>query len=253
MSNFWRTTKKWIHCSFFIAVKKLLSCSPFFFNVQGPVTFVTQSGAWACEIVSGSFQALASPYLAAAGRQKIQPQEMKIWGLKIVLGSFQALVPPYLAAAGRQKIQPQEMRPLLWPQPATKKSSHRKWESEPGKTFRDPRRDIFHYLGLQAEELWAKIWHGFPCFVDCENWEEQLSNFLRTIKKWIHCSFLLLLKSCSVVPLFFNVQGLFTFVALSKSPGASRPKHSKIFSERRSIYTCFQDDAVSSAAWLVLL
>ena len=29
---------------------------------------------------------------------------------EIVLGSFQALVPPYLAAAGHQKIQPQEMR-----------------------------------------------------------------------------------------------------------------------------------------------
>ena len=30
---------------FFIAVKKLLSCSPYFFNVEGPVTFVTLSKA----------------------------------------------------------------------------------------------------------------------------------------------------------------------------------------------------------------
>ena len=30
---------------------------------------------------TGSFQALASPYQAAAGHQKIQPQEMRIWGL----------------------------------------------------------------------------------------------------------------------------------------------------------------------------
>ena len=49
--------------------------------MQGPVAFVTECGAWACNIVSGSFQALASPYLAAAGHQKIQPQEMRIWGL----------------------------------------------------------------------------------------------------------------------------------------------------------------------------
>ena len=38
-------------------------------------------GAWVCEIVLGSFQALASHYLAATGHQKIQPQEMRIWGL----------------------------------------------------------------------------------------------------------------------------------------------------------------------------
>ena len=46
---------------------------------------------------------------------------MKIWGLgwQNCLGSFQG---------------------LAWPQPATKKSSHRK-------------RECFHYLGLQAEEL----------------------------------------------------------------------------------------------------
>ena len=30
---------------------------------------------------TGSFQALASPYQAAAGHQKIQPQEMRIGGL----------------------------------------------------------------------------------------------------------------------------------------------------------------------------
>ena len=40
-----------------------------------------ESGAWAGEIVLGSFQELAFPYLAAAGRQKIQPQEMRIRGL----------------------------------------------------------------------------------------------------------------------------------------------------------------------------
>ena len=80
-------------------------------------------------LVLGRFQGLASPYLAAASHQKIQPQEMRIWGLglricfrefsgtcapssghKIVVGSFQGLASPYLAAAGRQKIQPQEMR-----------------------------------------------------------------------------------------------------------------------------------------------
>ena len=92
----------------------------------------------------------------------------------------------------------------------------------------DSHRDIFHYLGLQAEEPWAKIWHGFPCFVDCENWEEQLSNFWRTTKKWTRCSFLLLLKSCSVAPLFFQCRRTCYLCYIVKSPGASRPKHSKI-------------------------
>ena len=57
-------------------------------------------------------QGLVSPYLAAAGRQTNQPQEMRIWGLgwRNCSRDFQALVPPYLAAAGHQKIQPQEMR-----------------------------------------------------------------------------------------------------------------------------------------------
>ena len=142
-------------------------------------------------------QGLVSPYLAAAGRQTNQPQEMRIWGLgwRNCSREFSGTCAP------------------LSGQPATKKSSHRKWESEPGKTFRDSHRDIFHYLGLQAEELWAKIWHGFPCFVDCENWEEQLSNFWRTTKKWTHCSFFIAIKkllSCS--PKFFNVEGPVTFV-----------------------------------------
>ena len=123
-------------------------------------------GAWAGKIVLKSFQGLASPYLAqpAAKKSSHRRWESGAWAGKIVLRSFQGLASPYLAAAGHQK------------------SSHRKWEPEPAKTFRDSRRGIFHYLGLQAEELWAKIRHGFPCFVDCENWEEQLSNFWRTTK-----------------------------------------------------------------------
>ena len=99
---------------------------------------------------TGSFQAFASSYQAAAGHQKIQPQEMRIWGLglrncfrefsgacallsgrsrppknpdteneNLGLGlrncfrEFSGIASPYLAAAGHQKIQPQQMR--IWP------------------------------------------------------------------------------------------------------------------------------------------
>ena len=87
LSNFWKTIKN-ESIVFFFAFKKLLSCAPVFSNVQGvsrhlrplirpqPATKKSshrkwESGAWACEIVLGSFQGLASPYLAAAGHQKI--------------------------------------------------------------------------------------------------------------------------------------------------------------------------------------
>ena len=152
---------------------------------------------------------------------EIQPQEMRIWGLgwrncsrefsgtwaplfgrsrppknpstgnenpcELVLGGFQGLASPYLAAPGHQKIQPQEMRISAW------------------QNFPRFPQGLFHYLGLQAEELWAKIWHGFPCFVDCENWEEQLSNFWRTTKKWIHCSFFIAVKKLLSCSPFFSM------------------------------------------------
>ena len=61
-------------------------------------------------------QGLVSPYLAAAGRQTNQPQEMRIWGLgwRNCSREFSGTCAPYLAAAGHQKIQPQEMRIWAW-------------------------------------------------------------------------------------------------------------------------------------------
>ena len=53
----------------------------------------------------------------------------------------------------------------------------------------------------------AKIWHGFPCFVDCENLEEQLSNFWRTTKNESIVLFFFLLESCSFAPLIFSKYG----------------------------------------------
>ena len=57
------------------------------------------------KLVSGIFKEFTSHYLAAT--KNIQPQEVRIWP-QLVLGSFQGLASPYLAAAGHQKIQPQE-------------------------------------------------------------------------------------------------------------------------------------------------
>ena len=175
------------------------------------------SGAWACEIVLESFQALASPYLAAAGHQKIQPQEMRIWGLgwQNCFKLFSGTCVPLSGRSRPPKIQPQEMR--IWA-----------WQNFP----RFPQG----HFSLQAEELWAKIWHGFPFFVDCENWEEQLSNFWRTTKNESVVLFFLLLESCSFAPLIFSMYGGFALVTLSKSRSVS---------ERRN--SCFQDRAVSSA------
>ena len=63
----------------------IFCCSSFFFATEWPLQKCShrklESEAWAGEIVLGSFQALEPPYLAAAGRQKIHPQEMRIWGL----------------------------------------------------------------------------------------------------------------------------------------------------------------------------
>ena len=92
------------------------------------------------KLVLGIFGGLAFHHLAAT--KNIQAQEMKIRGFEPENWS-QGLVFPFLAAAGHQKIQPKEMRiwgldwqncsrefsgtcALIWPQPATKKSSHRK-------------------------------------------------------------------------------------------------------------------------------
>ena len=93
----------------------------------------------------------------------------------------------------------------------------------------------------------AKIWHGFPCFVDCENREEQLSNFEGQLKMNPLFYFLFLLESCSFAPLIFSkVRGPFTLVTLSKA----RALRARSVSETRN--SCFQDGAVSSS-WLVLL
>ena len=59
------------------------------------------------KLVSGIFKGHASHYLAAT--KNIQAQEMKMWGFEPEDWS-QGLVSPYLAAAGRQTNQPQEMR-----------------------------------------------------------------------------------------------------------------------------------------------
>ena len=69
-------------------------------------------GAWAGKIVLKSFQGLASPYLAAAGRQKIQPQEMRIWGLgwQNCFKEFSGTCVPLSGRSRPPKIQPQEMR-----------------------------------------------------------------------------------------------------------------------------------------------
>ena len=93
----------------------------------------------------------------------------------------------------------------------------------------------------------AKIWNGFPCFVDCENREEQLSNFWRTTKnESIVLFFIPSWKLLICSPHFFKVRGPFTLVTLSKA----RALRARSVSERRN--NCFQDGAVSSA-WLVLL
>ena len=73
-----------------------------------------ESGAWAGEIVLGSFQALVPPYLAAAGHQKIQPQEMRIWGLGLrnCCREFSGTCAPLSGRSRPPKIQPEEMR--IW-------------------------------------------------------------------------------------------------------------------------------------------
>ena len=73
-----------------------------------------ESGAWAGEIVLGSFQALVPPYLAAAGHQKIQPQEMRIWGLALrnCCREFSGTCAPVSGRSRPPKIQPEEMR--IW-------------------------------------------------------------------------------------------------------------------------------------------
>ena len=75
-----------------------------------------ESGAWTGEIVLGSFQALVPPYLAAAGHQKIQPQEMRIWGLGLrnCFREFSGTGVPLSGRSWPQKIQPQEMRIWAW-------------------------------------------------------------------------------------------------------------------------------------------
>ena len=82
---------------FFIAFRKLLSCSPYFFNVQGPFY-------------------LCSPYLAAASHQKIQPQEMRIWGLgwQNSFREFSGTCVPLSGRSRPPKNQPQEMRIWAW-------------------------------------------------------------------------------------------------------------------------------------------
>ena len=113
-----------------IAFRKLLICSLFFFSMYGSFTLVTLSKARARSArgVSErrnsclrrhrlkSFQGLASPYLAAAGRQKIQPQEMRIWGLgwQNCFKEFSGTCVPLSGRSRPPKIQPQEMRIWAW-------------------------------------------------------------------------------------------------------------------------------------------
>ena len=118
------------------------------------------------------------------------------------------------------------------------------WESEPGKTFRDCRRGIFHYLGLQAEELWAKFLHGFPCFVDCENWEEQLSNFWRTTKNESIVLFFAFKKLLSCSPVFPMYRGLLLLLHCQK-PGRFPPEAFKDF--------MLKEETVASRTVLCLL
>ena len=81
-----------------------------------------------------------SPYLAAAGHQKIQPQEMRIWGLGLrncfrefsvaCVPLFGRSRPPKNPATGNEnlglgltklfQVVFRDLRPLIWPQPATK-------------------------------------------------------------------------------------------------------------------------------------
>ena len=130
LSNFWRTTKN-ESIVLFYCFQKVAQLLPCFFQC------------------TGSFQALASPYQAAAGHQKIQPQEMRIWGLGL-RNCFREFSGAYAPLSGRSRPPKNPatgnenpglglaklfywifrgLRPLIWPQPATKKSSHRQWES----------------------------------------------------------------------------------------------------------------------------
>ena len=89
------------------------------------------------------------------------------------------------------------LRPTIWPQ--QKISSHRKGNENLG--------------------------HGFPCFVDCENWEEQLSNFWRTTKNESIVLFFCFQKVAQLRPCFFRCTGSFQALA---SPYQAAAGHQKI-------------------------
>ena len=96
------------------------------------------------------------------------------------------------------------------------------WESEPGKTFRDSRRDIFHYLGHSRprnceQNFCTDSLVLYIAKIERSNWatfEGQLKMnplfFFIAFKKLFSCS-----------PVFSNVQGPFAFVT-SKISVASR-------------------------------
>ena len=66
----------------FLLLSKSCSVAPLFFQCTGaPYLCYRIWGLGLRNCFIGSFQAFASPYLAAAGHQKIQQQEMRIWGL----------------------------------------------------------------------------------------------------------------------------------------------------------------------------
>ena len=160
---------------------------------KSPATGNENLGLGVCEIVLGSFQALASHYLAATGHQKIQPQEMRIWGLglRTCFREFSGTCvplsgrsrPPKNPATGNENpglglrncfrefsgtCAPLSGRngPPKNPATGNENLSLAKLSQIPAGTF-------FSIWAFRP----AKIWHGFPCFVDCENREEQLSNF----------------------------------------------------------------------------
>ena len=192
---------------------------------KSPATGNENLGLGLANLFLGSFQALAFPYLAAAGRQKIQPQEMRIRGLGLrnCFREFSGTCAPLSGRNGPPKN----------PATGNENLSLAKLSQIPAGTF-------FSIWAFRP----AKIWRGFSCFVDCENREKQLSNFRRTTKnESIVLSFIPSRKLLICSPHFFKVRGPFTLVTLSRALRA------RSVSERRN--SCFQDGAVSSA-WLVV-
>ena len=104
---------------YFLLLLESCSFAPLIFSMYGGFAVVTLSKARAlkeetvasrtvlCLQRSKSFQALASPCLAAAQpaakKSSHRKWESAAWAGKIVLSCFQGLASPYLAAAGHQK------------------------------------------------------------------------------------------------------------------------------------------------------